>query len=77
MKRKWQVRRELVERADGQRRWDRAYQLILGWGMSAQTTEAIKQAMVVLPAMDPEEVCNESSCICARINTASSPTTDH
>ena len=33
MKRKWQVRRAVVERPDGQRRWDLAYQLLLGWAM--------------------------------------------
>jgi hypothetical protein len=33
MKRKWQVRRLVVERSDGQRRWDIAYQLLLHWAM--------------------------------------------
>ena len=31
MKRKWQVRRSVVERSEGQRRWDIAYQLLLRW----------------------------------------------
>lgn len=33
MKRKWQVRRAVAERTEGQRRWDMAYQLLLRWAM--------------------------------------------
>ena len=35
MKRKWQVqvRRSVVARSDGQRRWDIAYQLLLPWAI--------------------------------------------
>ena len=29
MKREWNCRRELTERKDAQRRWDRAYQLLI------------------------------------------------
>ena len=32
MRRQWQVRRRMQPAADGARRWDRAYLLILGWG---------------------------------------------
>ncbi len=31
MNRTWQVHRDIVAHPDGQRRWDRAYQLLLGW----------------------------------------------
>ena len=31
MKRKWEVRRSLVQRVDAQRRWDIAYQRLLQW----------------------------------------------
>ena len=31
MNRTWQVHRETVAHPDGQRRWDRAYQLLLRW----------------------------------------------
>jgi hypothetical protein len=31
MKRHWQVRRQTAPHPDGQRRWDRAYQLLLQW----------------------------------------------
>ena len=29
MKRKWCLQRQFVERQDGQRRWDKAYQLLM------------------------------------------------
>jgi hypothetical protein len=31
MKREWRIRRALLGTADGQRRWDRAYQDLLAW----------------------------------------------
>lgn len=41
MKRKWQIRRSTIERLDGQRRWDCAYQCLLRWAGEAasQTTD--------------------------------------
>ena len=35
MKRQWQIRRTLLARADGQQRWDRAYQQLLIWTVAA------------------------------------------
>ena len=32
--RPWQIRREVVGCPDGQRRWDRAYQLLLHWAVA-------------------------------------------
>jgi hypothetical protein len=37
MKSEWQLERKLVARSDGQRRWDCAYQLLLGWAMEHST----------------------------------------
>ncbi len=31
MERTWQVHRDTIVHPDGQRRWDRAYQLLLSW----------------------------------------------
>jgi hypothetical protein len=31
MNRTWQIHRDTVAQPDGQRRWDRAYQLLLRW----------------------------------------------
>ena len=33
MKRRWQVRREAMERPDARQRWDQAYQAILQWSL--------------------------------------------
>ena len=32
MKQQWRTRRQTLPQPDGQRRWDRAYQLLLEWG---------------------------------------------
>jgi|Tabmets5t2r1_1033131.scaffolds.fasta_scaffold13541_3 uncharacterized protein (UPF0548 family) len=34
MKTLWQVRRAVVARGDGERRWDNAYQFLLQWAMA-------------------------------------------
>jgi predicted site-specific integrase-resolvase len=35
MRRTWQIQRQTSEQADGQARWDRAYQLLLRWTTAA------------------------------------------
>ena len=40
--RRWQVRRQVQAKPDGQRRWDRAYQLLLNWTLT--TTMATREA---------------------------------
>ena len=43
MKQQWRTRRQTLPQPDGQRRWDRAYQLLLEWttpSETAQTTNA-------------------------------------
>ncbi len=42
MKREWQVKRSTVERCDGQRRWDYAYQFLVRWAM--ESTTGLEQA---------------------------------
>ena len=37
MKTLWQVRRAVVARGDGERRWDDAYQFLLQWAMAHET----------------------------------------
>jgi hypothetical protein len=37
MRRTFEVRRETSEQPDGQVRWDRAYQLVLGWAATPAT----------------------------------------
>lgn len=55
MKREWKLQRSWLEQADGQRRWDHAYQCLLRW---AQETGS--SAPLLLP---PQEVSDESSAL--------------
>lgn len=55
MKRKWAVQRTTVERLDGQRRWDIAYQRLLQW---ARKVEAVPPAGT--GAITPQEEQNEN-----------------
>jgi hypothetical protein len=75
MHRHWQVRRQMLATADGARRWDRAYSLILGWGLpevqaSSMGTGATSRAAQELP--------HEDGSLRACLDGASSPgqTTD-
>ena len=58
MKRKWRLQRQFVERQDGRRRWDKAYQLLIE--MTAEASELSDssgaQAEVVGKADLPGEV---------------------
>ncbi len=64
MNRTWQVHRETVTHPDGQRRWDRAYQLLLRW-----TAEPTVQA----PSIAQEE--DHAHCpVCSSVNQP--PTAD-
>lgn len=63
MKRKWAVCRSLVQRGDGQRRWDIAYQRLLQWTQ--------KVAGVIEPGPAPiitQEVKDESRSLCAGVD---------
>ena len=60
MKHQWQKRRTVQEREDGQKRWDRAYLLVL----------EIAQTVRPKPAEDLREVNHASSDVCPRIDPA-------
>ncbi len=65
MGRTWQVHRDVVAHPDGQRRWDRAYQLLLRWADEA--------GMPTASTDDQED--NDAHClVCPRLDP--SPTTD-
>jgi hypothetical protein len=73
MKRKWQVRRSMVERLDGQRRWDCAYQCLLRW-----VSEAASQANNNSPSSaQREEQANESRHLHSCFNTTAAKGADH
>lgn len=63
MKRKWAVRRSLVQRSDGQRRWDIAYQRLLQW-----THEGAAVPDEGTPPMITQEVKDESRHLYSRID---------
>ena len=71
MKRQWQLQRQGVVRADGQLRWDRAYQLLLSRSPPPEARPA------ALPHSRPvQEVPNANSAVCARLDPAPSPDPD-
>ncbi len=73
MKRQWHVRHQVVEHPDGQRRWDRAYQALLGW---TQPNVAPPQ----LPPVNPTlllEVDHACSSVCTSVDPTPSAGPDH
>jgi hypothetical protein len=75
MKHQWHPRRALVVTPDGQQRWDRAYQSLLGWGQPPahpRPSQADQEA---------RESCQEGphahSGVCARLDAEPSAHTDH
>lgn len=69
MKRKWEVRRNLVQRTDGQRRWDIAYQRLLQWTQA--TAAGPDQGTTPITT---QEVNDESRHVCPCFDRA--PTTE-
>ena len=41
MKRQWQIRRQFQPTTDAERRWDQAYQHLLGWTISSEPVSAL------------------------------------
>ncbi len=68
-KRKFSMRRHMMQTADAQRRWDQAYQCLVRWS-AATLREAI-------PAGIRQEKRHESRDVCARLYAAASPNADH
>lgn len=67
MRTQWQVKRTLIPRHDGQRRWDYASQFLLQWAVGPEAAPCS-----VHP--DQQEDSNERRRICARLDQ--SATTD-
>jgi hypothetical protein len=70
MSRRWTVERRWTERPDAQRRWDRAYQLLLGAGVGLEDP-----GPVTLPPPD-EEADNAGCRLCTCLDPAPGPGTD-
>lgn len=69
MKQEWRIHREVVPQADGQRRWDLAYQCLLKW---ATTTR-----QEILPVQTQQEAGDESGNLCARVDPKTGTNPDH
>lgn len=59
----WQIRRTVVGRDDGKRRWDAAYQLLLRWTLPMDTD--VTPPAAFRPATKEEE--DESRTLCTSI----------
>ena len=58
MKRKWRLQRQFIERQDGQRRWDKAYQLLME--MTAETPVAAAALQNQADVVDKANLSGES-----------------
>src|SRR5919199_4824341 len=70
MKRRWRICRQLIPQANGQQRWNQAYQLLLRWSQQQPVEIATDSPLI-------EEVKNESGSLCSCLNPTSSPNTNH
>lgn len=82
MHHQWRLRRETVSVADGNRRWDRAYQLLLEWGDPvAPVPNPITQTAVPMLRSGThqrwEEVPHADRRLRARLNPQPSAEPDH
>jgi hypothetical protein len=71
MKTVWHVRRTTKAGADGERRWDYAYQFLLRWAMTDATGE------VSAPVPDKKEVAYGNRAVCPSLDQSSTPYADH
>jgi hypothetical protein len=68
VKRKWDVRRSLIQRADAQRRWDIVYQRLVQWTQEG----TVEQDQSTAP-MITQEIENESRHLCPRLDATATP----
>ncbi len=73
-KRSWRIRRDGMTSPDAQRRWDRAYQLLIQWSQAALQEQEPDQ--VVREAMRQEE-CDESGNLCAGVYATAGTNANH
>ena len=66
MKRQWQVRRRMRPAADGARRWDRAYLLILSWSRADDQPAA---SVPGTSSQRAQEVSHEAVAVYVRVST--------
>ena len=80
MHHQWRLRRETVSVADGNRRWDRAYQLLLEWGDPAARQPGSQTLAPTIRSGTHqrwEEVPHADRRLRARLNPQPSAEPDH
>jgi hypothetical protein len=73
MKRQWRTRRQTLPQSDGQRRWDRAYQLLLEWTTPREIAMATADPSAVPPVAalhSNQEVEHAGGAVCTRLDPA-------
>jgi hypothetical protein len=81
MRHQWRLRRTFQEHQDGQRRWDRAYQLLLEWGQApdaprldpSQRPSIAHHQLITTPV----EVPYACSDLCSGLDPAPNPDAAH
>ena len=73
MKHQWTVRRQWQAPVNGLRRWDRAYQTLLG--TRSLPVPSLPEA--ILPASSLPEVPDACRSLCARFDAAPNPDPNH
>ncbi len=76
MKRQWIIQRQLQATADGQKRWDQAYQLLL----QVETPRSPRAEGIGSPVpqtLAPQERTDESCALRSCIHSTASPNSEH
>lgn len=81
MRHQWRLSRTFQEHRDGQRRWDRTYQLLLQWAQASDVppSEPSQRPSIALyqPLTTPLEVTHECSDLCPGLDPAANTDPDH
>jgi hypothetical protein len=67
--RQWSIQRQAIPTADGQRRWDQAYQNVIRWSLVAPQDR--------LQEAPQQEIGDESGDVCPCVYTTAGASTDH
>jgi hypothetical protein len=69
MRTPWYVKRTIIARHDGQRRWDYVYQFLLQWALAREAdSRSLRRS--------EQEDINERRRLCARVDQPSTPSPD-
>ena len=71
MKSEWQVKRTLIVRFEGQRRWDCVYQLLVRWAMEQSGN------IQIISSSHQEENCDGNCPICTSFDQPATTEPNH